>query len=377
MKRNVVVKGGISVLILFLAFGLFAMLTEKKQHPVKAANNQPHLKVKTELVKNDDFKETMTYSGRVSSFETISLSAEVTGKILHTSVPLKEGEYFSQGDMLINIYQEDNKASLKSLKSNFLKTLATLLPNMSVDFEESYNKWNTFFGSIDLDKNLPELPKISSEKERIYLAASGVLSDYYSIKQQEIKASKYTISAPFSGFYKKVNKTEGSIATAGSEIAQIIRADKLEVTVPVVSSDSRKLTIGQQVIIRKDNFEQKGKISRIAGFVNASTQSVNVYVGLTSTKGKKIFEGEYVIVDFSFPIEGKGVRINREALLNDNYVYTVRDNKLQKKQVQPLYYSDDYVIVGGLKNGETLVVESLVNVREGLPVKTFKAEKPM
>jgi len=367
MKKKIIAIVA-SLAILVFAIAVFGILTGEKQKPRKVSQDKNLLNVKTAIAQNERFDENMSYSGRVHSFETVSLSAEVTGKILHTGIPMKEGEYFSKGDLLVSIYKEDNEAALKSLKSSFLRTISALLPDMSVDFADSYGTWKTFFNAIELDQNLPPLPEITNEKERVYLAANGVLTEYYSIKQQEIKADKYTIQAPFNGYYKTVNKTEGSIAAAGTELATIIRSDKLEVSVPVVSSDSRKLKPGQEVTIRKDDITLNGTISRIAGFVNAASQSVNVYVNIKNTSKATIFEGEYVLVDFLFPIKGEGVRINREALIDDQFVYTVKNGHLHKNKVEPLHHSNDYVTVGGLADGDTLVTESLINITEGQKV---------
>ena len=70
------------------------------------------------------------------------------GKILQGDVPFKEGQNFSKGDVLIKIYNNDAEASIKASRSNFLRTLSLILPDMMVDYPDSYPAWKDFFNLL-------------------------------------------------------------------------------------------------------------------------------------------------------------------------------------------------------------------------------------
>lgn len=367
MKKKVLTIAA-SVFLLIIAIYFSVMMINKKAKAETNSESQSKLKVKTGIVKNEINESDIQYTGRVGSFQSISVSAEVNGKIMSGDVPFKEGQSFRKGDLLIHIYSEDAEAGLKASKSSYLRTLSTILPDLSVDYPGNYQKWLDFFNSINLDKKLPKLPDIGNEQVRVFLASNGVISEYYSLLQQEINLTKYEIYAPFDGYFKSVNKEVGAIATNGAELAVIIREDKLEVTVPVNIYDVKRITVNKEVTLKSGDNRFSGTVSRIAGFVDESTQSVNVYITINNAGKINLLEGEYVDVIFESDIAAEGFVIPREAVADNNKVYLVKDGRLKLNPVDIARQMEDYAVVAGLQDGDTIVVESLTNVKEGQTV---------
>lgn len=366
--RNKVVYTLIAVVLLLVSVFATAKIIQGKDVPEKGMEGSAILSVKADSVKFNDYEITTSYRGRISAFENVSLSSEVTGKILQGDVRLKTGETFTKGQLLINIYNEDVEASLKSVKSSFLRTVSSVLPDMKVDFPDEFEKWNAFFQSISVDEELPELPVVNSDKEKIYMASKGLLSEYYTIHQQEINMLKYKIYAPFNGSFKTVNKEPGSVASMGGELANIVRTDVLEVSVPVMPEDARKIKVGNKVDLSKSGIVGTGKVTRIANLIDESTQLVNVYIQYVPSSADPFYYGEFVDANFTYSGEISGMRLPRESVFNEDDVYVISDGMLEIKEVQVLETEDDYCIVGGLDVGEILVTENLADVREGMKV---------
>lgn len=358
MKKKAI-NGILIVTVIAISLAATVFLVRSKPAPAKDNKIENVLYVKAENPVYNDQETEFVYRGRVSAYDNISLSAEVSGKIMQGDVRLKTGERFNKGNVIIKIYDEDIKASLRSGKSSFLQTVSRILPDMKVDFANEYQKWLNFFNAIDPDKALPALPKINSDKERVFLASNNVLSSYYNLQQQEIILERYVIKAPFTGIFKSVNKEPGAIASPGAELANIIRSDKLEIIVPVFPDDLKWIKKGEKVSITGIYGETyQATVSRISGFVDQSTQSVNVYLTY-NPKGKDSFlEGEYVDVVFN-GVKVSGFEIPREALVDDHYVYELKDNMLEKTKVDVVRMSDDKVIIAGLDTSKVIVTESL------------------
>ncbi len=365
MKKIITI--GISLIVLVLAIFVSVSVLKEKPNPRKSKDQTSKISVKVSEVKESKSKTGVTYSGRVNSFDNIILSAEVSGKILQGDVPLKEGESFNEGQLLLKIYSENIESTLKASKSSFLKTLSDVLPDIYIDYPDSYNKWKNFFNSIELDKKLPELPKIDSENEKIFMVSNDIISNYYSIQNEEITLTKYKIWAPFNGYFKSVSKEVGSFTSTGAQIGELIRYDKLEIIVPVYIDDARKIKDGDKVTMFIDDKELTGTVTRIAGFVDEETRSVNIYVTFTQNK-KTLFAGEYVQVKFNTTNQTEGITLPREAVMTDHTVYTLIDNKLHKTEINELQFLDDSTLVSGLNTGDIVVVESLLNVKEGQEV---------
>lgn len=368
MKKKLLISGtGIVVLLFSIIFSM--ILINSKPVPRKDEKREQLLNVKTKQVISEKITTNFSFQGRVNALENVSLAAEVNGRIMQGEIPFKEGQNFNSGDLLFKIYNKDAEAILKASKSKFLRTLSLILADLNVDYPESFQTWKAFFNSIKLDAPLPELPAVKSEKEKIFLASNNVLSDYYSLKQQEIAFAKYDIYAPFTGYFKRVNRQVGSIAANGSELAVIVRSDVLEIVVPVLPDDAARIAVNQKVQIESNSAKKyPGTVLRIAQFIDESTQSVNVYISYKTDNQYALREGEFVTVSFENKDIVNGIKIPREALLENQFVYLVQDNKLLKTKVRILQTLEDCAVVNGLEQGAIIVIESLVNVREGMSV---------
>lgn len=366
VMKNKLIYGGLSMVVVVLAIVFSGYLISSKPEPKKDNERHNTVYVKAEPVHVIDTQSDMSYRGRVTAFDNVSLAAEVQGKLMQGDVRFKAGQQFKKNDVLIKVYSEDVEASLKAGKSSFLQTLSKILPDIKIDYGNEYEKWNSFFNAIDVEKALPALPPIVSDNEKVFLAANNVLSGYYSLEQQEITLSKYTIRAPFSGSFKSVNKEIGAIASPGSELATIIRMDKLEVTVSVFPSDLKWIHTGDQVQIKKDGSESKtATVSRISSFVNEASQSVDVYLTYVTSANDGFLQGEYVDAIFKGAAVS-GFEIPRESLLDDGFVYELRDKKLEKVKVNILRQLDDSYIIAGLDANQTIVTESLASVNSNV-----------
>jgi multidrug efflux pump subunit AcrA (membrane-fusion protein) len=359
-----ILYGLVGVLLIGIAFAVSGFLINSKPAPKidSKKHNVMYVKASNAIMVETDAD--LTYRGSIAAFDKVSLAAEVSGKIMQGDVRFKAGESFRKGDILIHIYSEDVKASLKSGKSGLLQTLSQILPDLKVDYPNEFAKWNNFFNSIDVDKSLPGLPEINSSKEKVFLAANNVLSAYYSLQQQKINLERYTICAPFTGIFKSVSKEIGAISSPGSELATIIRSDKLEVVVPVFPSDLKWISKGDKVKIIGDNgAEQTATVSRISGFIE--DQSVNVYLTYLASGNKKFLEGEFVDAIFSGS-KVSGFEIPREAIVDKNYVYELSDKKLQKIRVEIKRQLDDTFIISGVDASKVIVTESLASVNPNM-----------
>jgi len=352
--------GGIAIVVGTVV--LSGYLIRSKPDPRKDNQKLNTMNVKASKVKYSDIETQMKYRGRVSAFNTVDLTAEVSGRLIQGDILFKEGEAFKKNDVIVKIYKEDVIATHKASMSSFLQTLAQILPDIKVDYPKEYEKWNSFFIAIDPEKSLPELPEINSNQEKVFLSANNVLTNYYNLQNQEIELEKYTIHAPFNGTLKSVNKEIGAAATTGSALATLIRSDKLEIAVAVFQENLKWIKKGEDAILT-DQYEEKQKvsISRISGYVDEETQSVNVLLTFYPSNKIKLIEGQYV--DITFQSEAiVGYEIPREAIINNAYVYELKNGKLDKIPVNIVRSLDDSYIIDGIDTTTTIVTESLASI---------------
>ena len=330
-------------------------------------------KVKVSPVKYEQVSYTISSTGRLGSQSYVDIISEVQGEILQGNVPLKKGQRFKKGELLIKIYDEITDYNLKASKSRFQNTIANILPDFKIDYPEDYQKIKDFFDALKINEPLPELPEITSDQQRIFLASRNILNDYFSIKSYEIQLGKHRIYAPFSGTFTEVMLEVGSIANPGSRLARIINTGMLELEVPIPVDDVKWINTGDRVMVTSEDGsgEWSGTVVRKADYVDRKTQSVSVFISVENNPRDPLFEGQYLRASFDGEITGNAMEIPRRAVFNSNMVYVVNDNTLRKAEINILKINQQSMIFNGLNEGDFVVVEPLVNVVEGSVVEIY------
>jgi len=368
-SHGIVTTVTILVLLVF-SYQVMSFLIGLKKEPER---RQPRVQVRTvaaEAATYGNVVSPLLAGGRVISSREIVISSEVRGTIIEGDIPFKTGQSFKKGTVMIRIFDGNVVNNLKSRKSAFLQKIAGVLPDIKVDYTENYENWSAFFHSVDLAGDLPELPELISEQEKIFVASRNILTDYYSIKSDEITLDKHVIRAPFDGSFLNVSVEVGAIANPGAMLARIIYANSLELAAKVKVADAKWVTIGDKVKVMTSDISTQwdGEVTRISNFVDTATQSMNVFVKIKSTPENPVFKGQYLTAVFPGKSIGGVMEIARNAVFNSNEIFTVVDNMLVKQDIDIVKINENSLLFKGVDEGTDVVTEPLVNAMEGAKV---------
>ncbi|NLR94124.1 efflux RND transporter periplasmic adaptor subunit [Flammeovirga agarivorans] len=369
-RKHIVTVVGIILLIGGTTF-ISKTLIDNKPKPQKAEKKEKVISIKAEKVQYADVNNNQVFHGRVNAAQTYILSSEVAGRILPTKVLLKEGNTFYKGQQLVHVFDQDIKATLKSQKSSFMNTMASVLPDIKIDYSNEYDKWYSFFTSVKIDQPLPELPKINSDQERFFLASRSLITEYFAIQQAEINLRKYAVYAPFNGTFKSVRLESGSIVSPGSEIGVISRTDLLEVVVEVEPVNAKWIKKGDKVTVTTESRDPSniiGIVSRKSKIVDPQSQTIKVFVQVRPKSTSEIFEGQFVKVEFKGNTIENVVELPREAVIDEKFIFTVQDKKLHQKEIEVIKINGDSYYIKGINENEMIVTESVFNGKEGMSV---------
>jgi len=362
------------IFILGLAWGLMRFLIAQKEAPPVRRSIEARRFVKVEPVKYSSIPAAISEPGRLSSIAEIDIVAEASGKIEAGSVALKKGASFSKGDVLFVVYPDEAILSLKARKSQYQNTLASIIPDLVIDFPDAEEAFTQFFSSINVDRPLPPMPEINDNKLKIFLASRNVISEYYSIESAQLQLKRRTVIAPFNGTYKEVHMELGAYTNTGGRVAHAIRTDHLELEVPVLRSDAIWINTGDPVnISSKDNsLSWKGKVIRKSQFVDEKYQRQTIFVSIPYNQKQPLLAGEFLNATFPVrPIDGV-MEIPRNSVFNSDEVFLARSGRLTKAKINVIKTNDRTLFFNGLNEGDTLVVQQLINVSEGTLVQTDK-----
>lgn len=361
MKRQQIISLGLALICLIAFFAINRKLSSHNVKKDKKNASESTKFLKTDSVVYKNYPTTLKTFGIVQSSRKISLFSEVQGQILSSSVQLKPGAKFKKGDLIIKIDDEIFQHNLRSQKSEFMKLVANMLPDLRIDFPNEYEKWSVFFEKLHVNKALPPFPETSNVQLKTFVANKLVYKSYYTILSEQEKLSKYNIYAPYDGTFSEVLVDIGSTITPSTKIATIIDSKNLEIEIALKSVNLQYVKVGQEVSITYQNDTEKitGKISRIADFINQKTQTILVYIPI-KTNDSKLMDGTYV----NCVINGKdlksSVKVNREAIANNHYIYELKNEELKPKKITVLFEDDSSAYITGIEKGTVFVNESIV-----------------
>jgi multidrug efflux pump subunit AcrA (membrane-fusion protein) len=282
----------------------------------------------------------------------------------------KEGSYFQQGDILVQLDDTEARLNLLAQKSNVLNQVTQILPDIKIDYTSSAEEWISYVENFDINAPLPELPKPQNEQEKYFFAAQNVYNLYYTIKSAESRLAKYTIRAPYGGVLTEATIDPGTLVRTGQKLGEFINPTIYEMEVAVSLKESNFVKLGDEVLLQSGdiNGDWTGRIIRIGDKIDANTQTLKAYLQVT---GRGLKEGMYLKGNINADVIDNAMEIPRKLLVNDRELYVVQDSLLVSKVVEIVKMNDETAIVRGLSDGTHMISETVSGAYDGMKVKRF------
>ncbi len=367
---NLAIRIGVAVALIAIVMAMTRKLGTKKTAPPAPAYQASVPAANVETVQYKNFNTEIEALGQVISTQPIDIIAEVSGKIQKGNVVLRKATYFKKGDLLFSIDKQEAILNLKSQRSNFLNGLVMMLPDLRLDFENEYDKWNNYFQGINIDQNLPTLPTMNSDREKTFIATKNILGQFYSIKSAEERLTKYDVYAPYSGTITEVYTDAGSVANNGTRIVKVMRTDQLELELPVRKEDIQWIKTGSTVKLYSEDKRHSatGRVARISNTIDPNTQSINAYVSI-NPRGMKLYEGLYLSAELAGRSVNNAMEISRKAVFEDNKVFVMKaDSTIEQQTIKVHKVNTETILFSGLLAGEQVVNDNLLGLADGMKI---------
>lgn len=354
------------VLIVGAIFVAKSLIANKKKPKPRA--NKIVKTVFTEAVKNFDVPIEITGNGNLVAKHKIELFSEVQGVLRQTSKEFKSGTKYRKGETIISINSEEFYASYQAQKSNLYNLLTSIMPDIQLDYPDEYNKWRAYLDNFDLNKSLKPLPNFTTDKEKFFITGRNILTNYYNVKNLEVKLAKYRISAPYNGILTEALVTPGTLVRQGQKLGEFINLNVYEVAVSVKSEYIDLLQVGKKVNLQNLDKTKtwKGEVIRINGKVDASTQTVMAFI---QVKGEQLREGQYVEVVLQAKSETNAYEISRNLLVDGSNIYQVKDSILSLINIKPVYEKSNSIVIKGIEDGTVILSKPVPGAYDGMLVK--------
>ncbi|MEM9835634.1 MAG: HlyD family efflux transporter periplasmic adaptor subunit [Bacteroidota bacterium] len=353
-------------------FGMTYLSSQKKPPPVREEVNR-RKEVSTTSVTNTTVPTTLEIQGRLQAFNKIALFSEVTGTLEATGRPFKVGTYFPKGAPMLTIDDDETQLNLQAQKATLLNSIAMMMPDIKIDYPNSFPQWEAYLNAFNVDSPIQALPEPKDQAEKLFVAGRNLYTQFYNIKSAEERLTKFTIFAPFGGVLTQASIDRVAVVRAGQQVGELMATGSYELVATVPLSQLNYLKTGNTVDLTSEDIPGKwsGKIKRISDQIDANSQTVEVFVGVS---GKELREGMYLRGEaVAKPIAG-ATEIDRNLLIDQRAVYVLEADSIMRLQpVRVEKFNRETVIVSGLTDGTKMITNTVAGAFDGMLVKPHSA----
>ncbi len=372
-KRQVII---IVVAIAILAIGKVTkdFMATPKERPAKKIK-QNITTVFTMKVTNDTVPIFVESTGALEALKRIELFSEVQGVMEADNGRFKAGNPFKQGEVLLRIRSNDQRAQLFSQRSAFQSTLMSVMPDLKADYADEFATWNTYIQNFSLENGVQNLPEVRAEKLKSFLVGRGIYSAYHSLKNIEIINAKYSMTAPYDGVLISANVDPGTVIRPGQALGVFIQPQAYELETSVDAVTAERLSKGQKVELSMQGLASKkwtGTISRLVKAIDKTSQMSTFFVAV---EGDDLKEGMFLNAKVKANEVANAIEISRAALVDNEQVYVVEDSLLMLKPISIEHFNQTTAVVTGLSNGQQVLTKVPPAAFEGMKVTVYKEKR--
>lgn len=277
-----------SVLGLVFIFGIIAKQAgwiggEPEGTEVETARSG--LKTITELV---------SASGTIQPEVEVIIRPDVSGEIV--DLPVKEGDYVREGDLLLRIRPDLFQANIDNLRANILSLKATKEQNAAsvkqakFEFEQRKKLFEKDVIS-ELDFQAAKT-NLEAQEAIVRSAEFRIQSAEAQLRRAEEELRQTVIRAPMDGTISKLNvelgeRVLGNTQMTGTELMRVARMNTMEVEVNVNENDIVNVSLGDTTRIEVDAYPERsfdGLITEIANSAEIQGGGTNQQVTNYSVK---------------------------------------------------------------------------------------------
>lgn len=223
------------------------------------------------------------------------------------------------------------------------------------------------------------------------MAQAAVQSAEAAVRQAELNLSYTAVTAPVGGVSGRATKSEGNLIAAGGELlTTIYQANPIWVRFSLGDSDIARLPGGkldpkaitgvELVLPDGSVYPGKGHLNFLAGNVDLTLGTRQLRAEFANPDGV-LMPGQFVRARLLTGMREGVFLVPQSAVLQMEQGFMVMvadaDNKVAPRPIQPGdWQGTDWVILGGLKAGDKVIIDNLIKLRPGAPVNPHPPGQP-
>ncbi|WP_231561424.1 efflux RND transporter periplasmic adaptor subunit [Nitrosococcus oceani] len=322
--------------------------------------------------------------GTIRACTDMKLTAQVDGKVVKMAPGFKEGKFFREGDVLIQIEPRDYDLAVVKAQARVAAAQGELLRE-EAKADLARKDWESI-GKGEPSPLMLRIPELKEARARLQAAKAA-------LEEARLRRERTELRAPFNGRVQERWVEVGEYVEEGTHLARLFAVDRAEARLPLTPSELAFLDLplaprqnlgekGPKVMLQASlagkRHSWEGRIVRTEGVIDEKTRMLyavaevrDPYGDLGLSPGAPLLVGLFVEAE----IEGRTLDhahlLPRQALRQGSQVLVVNDeHRVSFREVEVLRVEGKWAVVqGSLRRGEAVVVSPLPQAVEGMEVK--------
>lgn len=343
-------------------------------------------------VVQQDVTQSFQYVGRIQAIQTLNLVARVEGFL--TGVLFQEGSHIKANEALYTIEKAPFQAQLDQANGQLAAGNAQLAgakaslaeAQLTLDRQIALVKSGAVSQAVQ-DTAQAQRDKAAADVES---ANAAIAQANASVETAKLNLSYTDIASTIDGRIGQTNVTQGNLVnTATGTLATVVQMDPMRVVFSI--SEAQYTEVAKQLQAARDapgsrpetfiptillsdgsEYPQSGKIAFIGNQISQTTGTLPVYADFPNP-GELLLPGGFVTISVKQDTKQEALVVPIAAVLEDKdgqYVLTVgAENRAQQTRLTTgVQTGTNYVVTGGLTQGQVIIVEGVQKVRPGMVV---------
>jgi len=322
--------------------------------------------VQTIKVEPKPIPQTSEYVATIRSLRSAVVQPQVEGYI--RQIMVRAGDRVRAGQPMMQIDPERQQATVAATQSQRAAAEASL----------EYAKQQLARNQKLLDAGAISQSELEQAQTSVKTAQAQVDALNSQIKENQVQLAYYRVNAPADGVVGDISVREGDRVTTQTQITTVDSEEGLEayINVPIERSTDLKPGLSVELLDDTGKVIASNPITFIAPRADDATQSVLVKATLrTRPPGVRVMQFVHSRIVWSNEpqIAVPVVAVNR--LGGQYFVFTAEPGQggamvARQKAIQVGdVVGENYIVRGGIKDGDQVIVSNLQKLADGAPVK--------
>jgi len=368
----------IALAVVFVTFWFGFM-----QKTAEILEEEKTVPVEVEAVSTGSIEETIELTGWIKANQIVDIASKVAGRVeslsvlsdRSDSVAVEEGVSVKKGQQLAIIDHDVYLAQLVAAKAGIRAKEVEL-----ADAEREKKRVIALYEGGSATEQSRDKAMTAAE-----LAAASLSLTRANLELAQINLRESMIVSPIDGIVTAKHIDEGNLIRSGDQIVTIADMKTVRVIVAATEKYGAQITVGMPAKIKVDAFAERtfdAGVHSIHPALDAQTHTIQVEIRLDND-GLLLKPGMFARVTLITKRKDNVVVIPRDIVLggkiDKHYVYVVEGasaGKIARKHFVEIgiEQADRYEITNGLKEGETLVVNGMNYLADGMDVEVVRIE---